>query len=445
MTVVADAERRGQVTTASQPSVWWLSPVTISLIVAAASIIPTLLITDREFRSLWRTPKSVTLETLWLFGSGAAAIAFGAMLVIAAMPRSMPSAGNWPDLSSDSTRLLRRCSAVVTTMTLVGYAAFGFAIVRAGLNPFDLTTTYGDGVSIRDQVGTIPGVTTLTQFGIVAVVVSAILLVKAYTRVELCKLIAIVALASLRAFYFSERLAILELVVPIAVVVAAYLSTKHGWQRKLLSFVPPVGLVAVIAVFGTFEYWRSWTYFRSHTSDSYIDFVLSRFAGYYATALNNGHIVLHHLDWPNRLPYDTVEAFWVAPGIQEADLYLRLGGHLEPYNRGAPTGLYDMALYQFGNPEFNNQSGYVGPFIDYGVAGGLVYFLVIGLIAGYLYRGFCRGDAFGLLFYPVVFVGLLEMPRYLYWAQGRTSYAWLGLVVIALLVSRCEAKARDGT
>ncbi|WP_234835059.1 O-antigen polymerase [Mycolicibacterium stellerae] len=417
----------------------------ISLVVASASIAPTVLLSDREFRSLWRTPKSITWETLWLFGSGAVAIAFGAMVAIAAIPRYKPPTVEWPGLSGSSVRLLRRSSTVLTTLTLIGYAAFGFAIVRAGLNPFDLTSTYGEGLGIRDIVGTIPGVTTLTQFGIAAVVVSAILLTKAFSRIELYKLLAVVVLASLRAFYFDERLAILELVVPITVVVAASLSVKQGWRRRVLRFMPPVGLVAVIAIFGLFEYSRSWTYFRTHTSESYLDFVLSRFAGYYATALNNGHLVLQHLDWPNRLPYDTIEAFWAAPGIEQADLYVRLGGHAEPYNRGTPSSLYDSMLYQFGSPEFNNQSGYVGPFIDYGVVGGLIYFLVVGLIAGYLYRRFCRGDAFGLMFYPVVFVGLLEMPRYLYWAQGRTTYAWFGLLIVALLVSKSEAKARDGT
>ena len=58
--------------------------VATSLVVAAASIAPTALLSDHAFRSLWRSPKSITWETLWLFGSGAVAIAFGAMIVIAA-------------------------------------------------------------------------------------------------------------------------------------------------------------------------------------------------------------------------------------------------------------------------------------------------------------------------------------------------------------------------
>jgi len=41
-----------------------------------------------------------------------------------------------------------------------------------------------------------------------------------------------------------------------------------------------------------------------------------------------------------------------------------------------------------------------------------------------------------------VFIGLVELPRYIYWCQGRATYAWIGLLVVAVLVSRSEAKAR---
>ena len=102
-----------------------------------------------------------------------------------------------------------------------------------------------------------------------------------------------------------------------------------------------------------------------------------------------------------------------------------------------------MYSLEFANPEFNNQSGYTGPFVDYGTIGGLVCFLLIGLTAGVLYTGFCRGRIFGLLLYPAAFIGLLELPRYFYWSQGRASYVWIGLIVVALMVSRIEAKDRN--
>ena len=44
-----------------------------------------------------------------------------------------------------------------------------------------------------------------------------------------------------------------------------------------------------------------------------------------------------------------------------------------------------------------------------------LFFLLVGLLAGLLYRGYragTMGGMFGMLLYPVFFVGLLELPRY---------------------------------
>ena len=60
----------------------------------------------------------------------------------------------------------------------------------------------------------------------------------------------------------------------------------------------------------------------------------------------------------------------------------------------------------------------------------------IGVIAGLLYRLFCHGSPLGLLVYPVFFVGLVEMPRYVYWGQGRATYAWLAIAIVLVLVYR---------
>ncbi|MDT5010323.1 MAG: hypothetical protein QOH57_1940 [Mycobacterium sp.] len=422
------------------PRAWWLSPIAVSLIVAVVSIVPTALLSDTEFRSLWRSPKSITTQTLLLFGCGAAAIAFGAMVAIAAMPQIRALARPWPTFSDQTIVMLRRASTILTTATVIGYVGFAVLIVRAGINPFSFVSGYGEGIQVRDIVGTIPGVTTLTQFGIAAVVISTLLLTREFSRAELARLLTVMGLAVVRAYVLSERLAILELVGPVTVILAARLAV--GARRGLVQLVPIVAAFFVVVTFAVFEYFRSWTYYRTHGGTSYTQFVITRFAGYYSTALNNGHLQLQHGQWPGRLPYDTIEAFWVAPGIEKFALYEKLSGHVPPHTRGAADPLYDTMLSHFGNPEFNNGSGYVSPFLDYGTFGGVLTFLLIGLVAGVLYRGFRQGSPFGLLMYPVVFTGLLEIPRYFYWSQGRATYAWIGLAVVAVVVSRSEAREK---
>ena len=145
-------------------------------------------------------------------------------------------------------------------------------------------------------------------------------------------------------------------------------------------------------------------------SSSFAEFAVSRFVGYYATALNNSHLVLQHMQWPNRIPYETMEALWTAPGVKQAHLYQMLGGRPPPFSSGTDS-MYFGVLDHFANPEFNNEGGYVTAFIDYGRWGGIVYFLLVGVIVGLLYRGFLHGRPFGLFLYPILFLGLLELPR----------------------------------
>jgi hypothetical protein len=132
---------------------------------------------------------------------------------------------------------------------------------------------------------------------------------------------------------------------------------------------------------------------------------------------------------PNRLPYDSIQAFWTAPGIAQLHLYYRL-----TMQNG--DDLLNTVLAQRGNPEFNNPGGLAVPTIDFGKIGGPVFFLIAGLIIGMAYRSWRSGQPTGLLVYPVFFTGLLELPRYLYWTQGRVFPAMVFLLVVSALMHR---------
>jgi hypothetical protein len=443
----AAAQPRHRLTPFVELKLWWLSPIAISVFVGIASILPTAFVGDQQFRTLWRSPKSVTTETLMMFGCGVLALAFGALIAVAVAPKRVGLSAAWPSLNDRTVAVLRRASTVLTALTVAGYAGFLILILRSGIGPAELLAGSSiDGtVSVRDRIGTLPGITTLTQVGIAAVVVSMIVLVRSYSRAELAKVLVVLAFAVPRAYVFTERLAILELVVPIAVIVAARMSFERGIRGTVAQLIPIGSLVSVVLVFGTFEYFRSWRFYRLHSSASFPEFALSRFAGYYATGINNGQVILDHLRWPGRIPFDTVEGFWTAPVIEQVELYEKLGGHVRPYTRGDVDSIYSAALKQFANPEFNNPSGYVGPFVDYGLAGGLLLMFAIGVVAGLLYTSFCRAKLPGLLLYPVVFTGLLELPRYLYWMQGRTAYTWVGLIVVLVVALRAQREVADDT
>ena len=98
-------------------------------------------------------------------------------------------------------------------------------------------------------------------------------------------------------------------------------------------------------------------------------------------------------------------------------------------------------LSEKANPEFNSEGGLSQPYVDFGDAGGALYFLASGLFIGWMYRLFAGSRLIGMLSYPMVFVSLLEMPRYLYWSQGRATPGAIGLVLAAFAAATSARRA----
>ncbi|MGW0036472.1 O-antigen polymerase [Gordonia sp. NPDC003376] len=415
-----------------RPRVWWVHPAGVILPVAALSLIPAMMIGDTEFRLLWHSPKTLTTTTALIFACGALTLALTSMIGAALPGGTGPPRG--PLFSAETITLLHRSSSILLWLTLFGYAGFGILAVRAGVTPTELLagrTTGGTG--LKDVIGTLPGVTTLTQCGVAVVVISALSLIEQPSRSAILKIVTVVALATGRAYVRSERLAVLELVVPLVVIWACRLDARRGARRVLARLAPIAALPLLISVFGLFEYFRSWTFYRSQTDRGFGTFVVDRIAGYYATSINNGAILYEHSRWPQRIPYDSIEGVWTAPGVAQLDLY---SGLTEPQANPSPgPDGYDTLLGIYGNAEFNNPSGYTGPFTDFGFLGGITYFAVMGLIVGVAYRSFCNGRLLGMMAYPIIFIGLLEMPRYLYWVQGRATPIWVSIAAVAAVAA----------
>jgi hypothetical protein len=268
-------------------------------------------------------------------------------------------------------------------------------------------------------------VTTATQLGIAFVVVALVLLTRGPDPRLRRRLWWVLGLGLLRAFFVNERLAVLELLIPaVAIVVIRGVDAARPKSRRLARWAPFAIVPLMIGSFALFEYSRSWAYFADSTQQPYAEFAVDRLAGYYATAYNNGELTLLHDDAPGRLPYHSLEAIWTAPVLEQLGLYEALSGqdHAE---------VYTNILEQHGNPEFNSPSGLAIPFVDYGTIGGFVFLLGAGILLGWLYRRFCDGKPAGVLLYPVLLTGIFEIPRYLYWTQGRVMPPLLALAFVA--------------
>ena len=407
---------------------WWASPTGAVLLVVPVSIWLAWSTSDLNFRLLYRTPRLITDGLAALFVAGGLMLILGIAVGSAAHSRRRPE--QWPGLDGAQLDVVQRAAGVCFWLTVTGYAAFAVGGASRGATPrlvLDALTSQDlFGNELEELFAPVTGITTLTQFGVAYSVLAGVLWVSGRRGVVLRRLAIVMTLALLRTFVLTERLALIEIVIPLVVTIAVH---RHRSGDRKAGLAPLVALPALVLMFGIFEYSRSWVFFRTRTTSSYPEFVLDRLAGYYSTAYNNGAAQLIDGGYPGRLPYHVLEALWTAPGVAQLRLYERLSG------RSAEVAYGDVLL-QRANPEFNNRCGLCSPFVDLGTVGALLYLLAAGLLVGVAWGSFRAGGVAGLLSYPVVFLGLLELPRYLYWSQGRLVPAALALIVTAVVLRR---------
>lgn len=416
---------------------WWLSPPGAVLLIVPVTLGLAVALSPVDFLDYFRTPKTLTSSTATLFAAGAGVLVLGALLTQVGR-RPTVRGGSWPWLDTRQLALLHRASTVLFRVTMVGYASFVLSALRNGVRPADVVAAFlqqdvssGD---LESRIGTVPGITTLTQVGVAYVVVAALLLLHGRDRRTLLRLAALLLVTVVRAFLLTERLALVEMVVPALAVLAARASRTTSSRRRFLLRVAPLPLVVLlIAGFAATEYSRSYTFFKTQSDDGLLVFSVKRLGGYYATAYNNGQVLLDHGDYPGRLPYTSLEAVWTAPGVEQVDLYDRLTGRDREL-------AYDRLLTTYASPEFNNPGGLPAPFVDFGPAGGLVLLFGIGVATGVGYRAFAAGRPAGLLLYPVAVTGLLELPRFLYWTLGRTVPTVLALLLVISALHRLDRR-----
>jgi len=228
--------------------------------------------------------------------------------------------------------------------------------------------------------------------------------------------VLIFVLTVFRAFAWSERLALFEVLLVIAIFWAGYSDrASRGWIGRIRPILPVIAVAIVVVVFGVAEYFRSWSSFYAKTESDYWAFIGQRLINYYAQALNTGAGLVTMLDWPSYQFGYLLE--WLAKFPVLLGPIMRYLTDLQP----------NFFLERFGDPEFNNPSGIFSVLYDVGLGPAIAIFALTGLLAQSAYRAFQDRDNIFSLFYPVFFMALVEMFRYWYLGNSRTF-----LFVIAL-------------
>lgn len=399
-------------------TVWWFHPAVALgvpglLIAWSAYVIPA-----EAYGHYWKSAKHFDDSMFRLTLLSILAFCAAAWLAgIRRVPRSIAAHANWAEnIPWDRVRFV---FSVSYYLCLFGYIVWVIAAARSGVTIGMVVGAFtgkaGATYQIRETLVRISGVTTMTQFGISAIVLGIPLgRVQGWSTVR-WRLIIILVLAVFRAVLNSERLAFIELAVPMTI---SYLGVRNFGPRPnsrgrlLLRIAPLLSGALLFFVFSAFEYSRSWISFYSTQESSFWRFAGIRLVGYYATALNNGALVLKSLGAPLSAPLFTLSFAWKFP------IFNSLTFQIFPNVRlGADT--FTNILSSGANPEFNNPSGLFLPFMDFGTGGALLYWLIAGAICGFLYGEFVSGKSAGLFIYPTLFTSLIEATRILYWSDGR--------------------------
>ncbi|HEY1757177.1 MAG TPA: O-antigen polymerase [Bryobacteraceae bacterium] len=426
-----------------QLPVWWLHPALLFTAVmgglaAAAAMIP-----DNLYVDLWSTPKFFDASTEALTVFCIAAFALGATLPGLHLRGWNGARGTQLDaeLSASTLLMLYR---VATGLALFGYAVWIAIALSNGMNwqvVMDVVRSKpGAAYLVRSKyLVSAAGITTCTQFGVASAVLGSLLAARTGWRKIWKSLSLLFALGIARAVLNTERLAVLELIVPMVPVIVTLVlgrqASRSGRVRRVIAWAPLAGISALFFVFAGFEYGRSWTTYYSGGSVSFWTFAVSRLAGYYVTALNNGAYLVTRLNAPMGVPFFTLNFLWRFPFLSG------LTHLLFPTFDLADT--YFDLLNSGANAEFNNGGGLLAPAIDFGVYGMILYWLMIGLITGWVYRNFKRGSAWGLCLYPMLFLGTLEVPRGLYLSGGRAVPPICFLLLSAFLL-RIKQRRAEG-
>ena len=417
------------------PSLWWLHPFWIMAVPLLVMSFAAYLLPDADYRENWRTAKAFDSTAFALCVAVAAAFSIGCLLAAWINAGFLTNRQLVPGSSGArfGARELEILFGIAFAATIIGYAIwFGSILKQGGIGMITSMLAGGKAAAdiLKQSAGEsiVTGVTTLTQFGMGTVLLGTYLGFTQGWRKVRSPLVLLLLATAVRATFLSERLSLIEVVLPSVILMLrlAGFGRPGSALRRLLLVAPLVGIVALYALFTFTEYFRSWsTSYADRGDQSLLEFSMVRLLGYYVTALNNGAITWHARG-ALYFPYETMDWLWRFPVLGHV-LRDCLGGDPEI----AATGKSIIAAE--GNLEFNNGSGIFPVFSDLGIPAGLLYFMVLGCVAGLLHAAYRRGSATGLFLYSFLFVSLSEQVRILYMSQGRTLPTWVLLLLVVLL------------
>jgi hypothetical protein len=381
---------------------WWFRPSRIALL-ATMPIACYAYFASNQFYEQFGDFNAITTDRFFLVWMSIMAFAAASWLGEVVVPAVKPPPparireSNFQVLLF-SLALVAGAATLIFLAPFVSHPALVMAVLRGDPGASD---------TVREIVDKIPGVTSQENLFSVVIVLFMIkpkLTGRPRTATEKAVIALVLALTAVKVVLHTERLALIELMVPLFLLAVAMRRSRS----IAFALMPVAGVGALFLYFTGTEYLRSWVSWYSSRSDSLLDFALYRMLGYYMTAVNNGAYVYGEIHG-YYFPLFTATWLWRLPIPGLPDLLTSISG----------TKIDYMQLLSGLNVEFNNPSGLFSVLIDFGPLLGVLIWGLLGAISGRLYRAFVDGRYIGLVLFPTWYVGVLEMPRIFYWGDAR--------------------------
>lgn len=408
---------------------WWLHPAVATIMLAGLTSLAAIIFPEDVYAT-WGVRKYIDADMALLLVLSILCLVVGLMIPTFRVLKGGPS---HIELSADRVKFLKRTYSVLFTLTIMGYVFWAISAAAQGIGFSDLASVVDREAraisELKSNSRPIAGLTTLTQFGPIAAALGAFLHRTGFLGRSF---LWILPFAMVRTLFYAERLALIEVVIPLLVVIAVTTYKRSRWTW-LLRLGPLIAAPAIWIVFAGSEYMRSWVHYQSVVSVSFVEWVTTRLLGYYVTAYNNSALFSLSAPGPTVPPYFSMSVFWNAPGIEAFLPHPGIGG-------SAPEAWWMSTLKLFANPEFNNTGSFLVVNGEFGTIGMLLYWLITGLTIGSLYVALRRGSLPASLAYAVFYIGILELPRFAYWTLGRSFPLLVAVIIVAAAYPRLVAR-----
>jgi hypothetical protein len=409
----------------ARPLPWWTSPAGLCI----GFLLPVLLLIASLGGS---NHPGLTIRGLRFLDAGYLAMGAG-LILLAALAGWLGTW--WRPARGEVSANLNDWDRGAMLVAVVALAAYAFWFRDYLTSPaLLLDTLRGAHRPERSSIELTPGITSLANFTPAFFSVFAFRWLLTEAKLPRGMKIAaalLVVLTAFRVYVWSERLALIEALVPFALALGARLAASpRPALRTLVAAGPVIALPLLLMYFGVAEYVRSWSSPTYSGKLGFWEFASGRLASYYYTSLNNGAGLLATAEWPSFTFEHTL--FWLhrAP--------LQVGPAFTQWLDLTAFG-QERFLERFADPEFNNPSGLYAIVSDLGLPLGAAYFAAIAFAAGVALGAYARGGLAGVLVYPMLFLSFLEVYRYPYLGQPR-AFTWVvGMVTVAAVVGASAA------